>query len=509
MDSEATPTHRSEHMLIALSLACMFAIFAFAGAMGARASHVVALVIAVGIAACAGWLFWRHPVVSRDRGVRSRSLYVLSGLATLAALFQLVRLCVFILNPAAVGAAIGPSRGLGLPLSHSCVSAYFVAAQSATVSPNVYDWTLYSLPYTSPDAVRVPRPIGTFNIDVYEYPPPFLLLPRALRVVSPDFLHFRMLWFALNGSVLLVGLLAVARVLGPLVGGRALLLSPLVLASDLTIGTLQVGNLQAIVFSLAMLAMALFARRRYAAGGALLAFATVSKLFPGLLLIYLLVQRKWRALAWTAGLTAILIGISLLDTGRVPYSAFLHHLPKLLGGESFPAFRNPGAFAKNYSVPGMAFKLRLFGVPGDSFAAMRIVGWIYTLFALALTVIVARRPLERMQQPVVWLAILIVASMRSPFLPGYAVIPALWLLTLLAAVVAPTVRTLGFTVLAWLILNIAVPLSGWDPRLSAVILLLPQTVMVVLLVLALRNRAEPEGQTAFDIGRREFAAGSV
>jgi hypothetical protein len=269
------------------------------------------------------------------------------------------------------------------------------------------------------------------------------------------------------------------------------------LASDLTIGTLQVGNLQAIVFALAMLAMVFLAQRRYAVGGALLAFVTVSKLFPGLLLVYLLVQRKWRALAWTAGLTVVLVAISLLDTGRAPYSALFNHLPGLLGGEAFPALRNPGAIAINYSVPGMAFKLRLFGIPGASFAAMKIVGWIYTLIVLSVTVIVARRTLNRVEQPLAWLAILILASLRSPFLPGYAIIPALWLLTLLAAVVGPTVRTLYFALLAWLILNISVPVSGPDPRLSSIILLLPQTVMVILIVLALRNRAESLRQPSY------------
>ena len=112
------------------------------------------------------------------------------------------------------------------------------------------------------------------------------------------------------------------------------------MASDLMIGTLQVGNLQAIVFSLAMIAMVLLAQRRYAAGAALLAFVTVSKLFPGLLLVYLLVRREWRALAWTSGMIAALVVISLLDTGWPPYNAFLDHLPRLLGGEAFPAFRN-------------------------------------------------------------------------------------------------------------------------------------------------------------------------
>ena len=505
MDTDVPQEQRSERALIALSVACAFGIFAFAGTMGLTGSRLAAVVVAVGIAACVAWLFWRLPILPPDEGAVSRTLKVISGLATSAALFQLARLCVFIINPAAVGFAIGPSRGLGLPITHSCVSAYFVAAQLAPTVPNVYEYELYSFPSESPDARRKPRRIGSFNIDTYEYPPPFLLLPRALRILVPDFLRFRMIWFALNGAVLLIGLLAVARVLGPVAGRRALLLSPLVLASELTIGTLQVGNLQAMVFALAMLAMVFFAQRRYAAGGALLAFVTVSKLFPGLLLVYLLVQRKWRALAWTASLTVVLVAISLLDTGRAPYNAFLNHLPGLLGGEAFSAFRNPGAIAINYSVPGMAFKLRLFGISGASFAAMKIVGWIYTLIVLSVIIIVASRTLNRVEQPLAWLAILILASLRSPFLPQYAVIPALWLLTLLAAVVGPTVRTLCFALLAWLILNISVPVSGPDPRLSSIILLLPQTAMVILIVLALRNRPESSGSQAPGERRCEVA----
>jgi hypothetical protein len=482
-----TFTARLLRTLIALSLASAFGIFAFSASMGFTGSKLVAVIVAVGIAAFATWFFWRRPIVPLDEVAKSRALNVISGLATLAGLFQLVRLCVFIVNPAELGCAIGPSRGLGLPVSHSCLSAYYVAARSVATVPNVYAWELYSFPDEGPNAPRKPRPIGSFNIDAYEYPPPFLLLPRALTILTPEFLRLRMVWFALNGAVLVIGLLVVARMLGPVAGIRALLFSPLVLASDITIATLQVGNLQAIVSSLAMIAMVLLAQRRYVAGGALLAYATVSKLFPGLLLVYLLVQRKWRALAWTVGLCMALIAISLIDTGWAPYKAFLDHLPRLLGGEAFPAFRRPWAVAQNFSVPGMALKLRLFGVTGASFGAMKIVGWIYTLILLAATVLVARRKLTREQEPLAWLMILILASLRSPFLPLYAVIPVLWLLTLLAATVRPTLKTLFGVLLAWVLLNTVVPTSV-DPRLVAAIILLPQMVIVILIVLGLRGR---------------------
>ncbi len=486
---------------IALSLACAFGIFAFAAAMSLGWSTVIAAIVSVGVAAFVAWFCWRHPIVPLDdEASSSRALKVISGLATVAALIQLARLCVFIVNPAAVGYAIGPSRGPGLTISHSCLSAYYVAARSVTTVPNVYAYELYAFPAESPTELRKPRPIGSFNIDAYEYPPPFLLLPRTLAILVPEFLRFRMIWFALNGAVMVIGLVVVARMLGPVAGTRALLLAPLVLASDLTVGTLQIGNLQAIVFSIAMIAMVLLAQRHYAAGGALLAFATVSKLFPGLLLLYLLVRREWRALAWTSGLMAVLVVISLLDTGWTPYQAFLDHLPRLLSGESFPAFRNPGAVAKNYSVPGMAFKLQLFGVTGASFGAMKIVGWIYTLVVLALTIIVARRTLKREGEPLAWLTILILASLRSPFLPAYAVIPVLWLLTLLAATVAPTVKILCGALLAWMVLNISLPQQGPDPRLMSLIILLPQAVIVILIVIALRSRPSSLGHTSGALG---------
>jgi alpha-1,2-mannosyltransferase len=494
-----TVTARSLRALIALSLSCAFGIFAFAAAMGFTGSKLVAVIVAVGIAAFVAWFFWRRPIVPLDEGANSRALNVISGLATLAALFQLVRLCVFIVNPAEVGCAISPSRGLGLTVNHSCLSAYYVAARAVATVPNVYAWELYSLPDEGPTVPRKPRPIGSFNIDAYEYPPPFLLLPRALAILTPEFLRFRMVWFALNGAVLVIGLLVVARMLGPVTGTRALLFSPLVLASDITIATLQVGNLQAIVSSLAMIAMVVLAQRRYAAGGALLAYATVSKLFPGLLLVYLVVQRKWRALAWTVGLCIALIAISLVDTGWAPFKAFLDHLPRLLGGEAFPAFRRPWAVAQNFSIPGMALKLRLFGVTGASFGAMKIVGWIYTLILLTATVFVAKRTRTREQEPLAWLTILILASLRSPFLPLYAVIPVLWLLTLLAATVTPTLKTLVGVLLAWVMLNVMAPTSV-DPRLVAAIILLPQMVIVILIVLALRGRPDLSGHAPATVG---------
>jgi alpha-1,2-mannosyltransferase len=280
MDTNLLRKNLTERAVIALSPACAFGIFAFAGTVGLTGSRVAAVLVAMGFAAFVAWLFWRRPILPYDPEAVSRPLKVISGLAMVAALVQLVRLCVFIINPAQVGYAIGPIRG-GLPVEHSCVSAYFVAARAVPTVPEVYSFDLYSLPFERPDAIRKPKRIESFNVDAYEYPPPFLLLPRALAIPAPDFLHFRMVWFGFNGAVLLIGLLAIVRVISPVAGTRALLLSPLVFASDIPITTLQIGNLEAMVFALAMLGMVCLANGHYRSGGLLLAYATLSKLFPG------------------------------------------------------------------------------------------------------------------------------------------------------------------------------------------------------------------------------------
>jgi hypothetical protein len=339
--------------------------------------------------------------------------------------------------------------------------------------------------------------MGAFGIDVYEYPPPFLLVPRVCRLLTTDFMRMRTFWFGLNAGVVLLAMLVVARLLGPAAGTRALLLLPLVWVGHPMMNTLQKGNIQLLVIALAMLAMVLFERRRFVAGGALLAYAIVAKLYPGMLGVYLLARRQWRAAAWTAAMGLVMVGLTLVDIGLPPFAAFVNHLPGLLSGEAFPAFRNPGAKAINLSIPGLVFKAQLFGAPGMDFGAAKIVGWIFTVLILWATVRVALRPPSGAEKPLVWMAILILATLRSPFLPvTYGALPPLWLLTLLAATYAPTRKMLSLVLLACVAMNVYWPLDwAMDPRVRAGLNGLPQTATIVLAILALRRRLAPEPST--------------
>jgi alpha-1,2-mannosyltransferase len=319
----------------------------------------------------------------------ARALVVLFGLATLVMVVVLARLTVFMADDARPGFSAFPSSAW--EVRHSCVSAYFVAAGAARDDRSVYSDELYTAPNDDGKGVRKPLMLGRFGIDVYEYPPPFLLLPLVLRHLLPGFLAFRLLWFVLNGVGVAFAMVWVARALPPPAARRALLLAPLVWIAPPTLSALQKGNVQLLIIALAMLAMLLFERRRFAAGGALLAFATASKLFPGLLLVYLIARRQFRAVAWTAAMGALLLGLSLAVVGARQYAGFADHLPGLMGGEAFPAFRNPSAMAINFSIPGLVFKLKLLGLGALSFGASKIVGWLYTLVLLVVVVRVSRR----------------------------------------------------------------------------------------------------------------------
>ena len=313
------------------------------------------------------------------------------------------------------------------------MSSYWVACDRIGSARDIYAEEIYSLPQVDPSAPRVGRPLGPLIVDQYKYPPSFLVLPRLIAAATGDFWGFRRVWFALNLAVVAAGVILVAARFDRALATHALWLTPFALLASSIIITLVMGNVQLAIVAMSMIAMLMFDRRRHAAGGILLAYAVVSKLYPGLLLLYLLLRRDWRAVAWTGAFAMAFVVVSIADFGVGPYIAFATHMPKLLSGEAFPAFRNPVAIAVNESIPGLVFKLQLFGVPYMGFAASKAVGWIYTIVAIALTTRLALRPVAAGREPLAWITILILATMRSPFLPTYAPFPSMWLATLLAA----------------------------------------------------------------------------
>lgn len=444
-------------------------------------------VVAAIAAPLAAWLaLRRHRALLIGVPAIFQALFVAGALVVSV---LLVRLTVFIMVPAAAGWSVEPDSPF--MRRHSCVSAYFVAGSVVTTVPDVYATSLYSLPQP-PGAPRRARTIGPFNVDIYEYPPTFLVLPRLLRLVTPDFFDFRRLWFAGNLLVVAIGLVAVARRIDATLGTSTLWLTPFALAPIGIALTFQIGNVQLAFIALPLLGMLALERGRLATGSLLLGFAAVSKLFPALLIAYLLLRRSWQAAAWTIGACALLGVVTLADMGWTPFAAFLDHLPKLLSGEAFagPLLGNPDAAAINQSVPGVVFKLRFFGGPHWSFGAARIVGWAYTAVVLWAVWHFSRTPIEAGRAPLIWLAILILASMRSPFLPQYGLFPSVWLATLAVGVwwAIPASRTLCLAL--WAVLAINFAQGSASPAVNSV-LTFGQTLAAFTLVVAVARLPLP------------------
>jgi hypothetical protein len=138
--------------LIAVSVGVAAGICAFAVAAGLSGSLPLAFLVGTVGAGIAGWATWRRPIVVLDQTAASRGLRIVSGLATVVALVQLARLTVFMVAPAHVAYSTVPSSTW--EVRHSCLTAYFVAAEAVGQGQDIYDAALYTAPDDDKAGVR-------------------------------------------------------------------------------------------------------------------------------------------------------------------------------------------------------------------------------------------------------------------------------------------------------------------------------------------------------------------
>ena len=370
----------------------------------------------------------------------------------LLAVTQSVRLSVFMHDVTRESYSVFPPPGIfGVVhpgfVHHACLTAYTEAAgMSRRRGVNIYDQKNYLERTCEPghSSDCIPRKLGPINVDPFQYPPPFLLLPRVALVFTHDFFAIRAVWFTVQVALLGLAVLSTARWIGGRIGRRATLFAPVLAISIPVLIGLQVGQFQISTFSLSMLAMVLFSRGRQAVGGGLLGFVTLGKVFPGLLALCLLGNRRPTAVAWTVGFAVFFTVVALVVIGTQPFVDFLtYQLPKLATGEAFPWLDEPDSLPINYGIYALVMNFRSLGVSfvthGVSSAAVSVYGIVVAGLAfiagrrLALASTQDREQF-RVRQAQSWLALLTLGSLRSPFLPeAYAMPATFWLLTLIAA----------------------------------------------------------------------------
>jgi hypothetical protein len=409
----------------------------------------------------------------------------LAGVLTLAAVVQIARLSCFMADPSLPWCSTFPPNDFSV--RHMCVAAYVHAADlSRRGVPNVYAEEHYPV-YALTQLDGTPRVqskvlhLATYLRDAFEYPPPFLLLPRAALALTNDFLAIRTGWFMIQAPIFCAFALVLAAWVRGCRGGLAGLLVPGLLSSFPFLFNFQFGQFQLAAVLLAVSGMLAFQVRRETLGGALLAGAIVTKIFPALLLIYLAVQRRGRCIVLTLAFTVAYALAGLLLLGPSPYRAFLeYHLPRVASGEAFSFFlRSDLTLAGNASVYAIPFKLQRLGVPGMSAALAASLTWLYTVLLVWATIVAARRRRHSALEPCVWLGLLTLCSLRSPDAPNvYVAASALWLLTLLAVETRGRASAVALLVVAWVCIGVQPPLS--DPKATISMWMSGQIAMLLI-----------------------------
>ncbi len=417
-----------ERISVALVASGAAALALFVGLRGLGAGPWLAAALALALAGASGFALARRLPADLDGSLHSHRWWCVAWLlVALVALGQTARMSAFMLDPEQKQHSLFPDDPWYV--AHCCLTAYSEAARLATEgTANIFAPELY-----------LDRKMGSFNVDAYHYPPSFLVLPLALRTLAgSDFVHQRMVWFGISALALLVAMAAAAAALEPRARRRAIAAAPAVWISIPVQLGFQMSNVQLLIISISVLSWVAFRRWR-PLGAALLALAIVSKIFPGILGLDLLLRRRWRDALSTAAFGLIFCGAIYAVVGPGPFRAFVdYELPRLSSGEAFARpFSRAFAVAHNMSPFGAALKLEKLGLPGMGMATAKVFSLLYGVALVGLAIWAARRGRLGTVWPAgpvatrelsVWLALLSLGTLASPFAPAnYVLASVVWL----------------------------------------------------------------------------------
>jgi hypothetical protein len=416
---------------------------------------------------------------------KHRKLATLWAVGALLALTLIGRMAVFLGDPSYVSCSIAPEDPF--LLHHSCLTAYIHGAiLSTNPTANVYDMVFVSSVSPAPLPPSAAH-FAPFQLDAYGYPPPFLLVPRALLLLTKDFLSLRMLFSAGSLALALFACAATAKTLGGVAERRIWLLTPLFMANPLVLSILQIGNFHLAAVSLCLLCWVALERQKHGLTGALLAGATLAKVFPGLLGVVLLIQKQRRAVVFTILATAVLCALSVAVLGTNVWRDFLvYHLPKVQSGEAFRFMAESEQNIEFNLAPfGIPFKLGALGLEGWGWGQTRMFSRVYTVLLLGLAVLASRNKGGPQHRLTVWLALVMLGSLQAPYAALYVLVTVTLLLLSLVAEVRSWRGVVAF-VGTWAIFSIFPP--GIDMKVAIAISLVRMGALYTFLVWAVLRR---------------------
>jgi hypothetical protein len=130
----------------------------------------------------------------------------------------------------------------------------------------------------------------------------------------------------------------------------------------------------------------------------------------------------------------VLSVLAFIIVGSNPFQAFIEYeLPKLSSGEAFSRpFTNAFAVARNIAPFGVPLKLGWLGVPGMTLEVGRIVSSIHLLMVIILAIWSGRqKPRSNTEMISVWISLIALGSLVSPFAPANYVLVSVILIVCL------------------------------------------------------------------------------
>ena len=254
----------------------------------------------------------------------------------------------------------------GAPMADFLV--YFDAAKSLRLGGPLYDFA---------------AAVGMPNGPVFKYPPFYaiVLAPFATYPVQSVFTG----WFLLNLALLgLTGYLLAFRLWRPFKPASvapAYLIGIGILNFGPVWESLIRGQMDVVILTAAVMVL-LLARARTAEllAGVLLALVTMLKLYPGLLVVYLLVQRRWRILAGFVAASLALIVLSGLVVGG---TTLWRYVTEILAVQTAAV-----PWPENQSFDGLLSRLVIPAAQTDWYTTIPFPTWTkLTLYTLDLIVL--------------------------------------------------------------------------------------------------------------------------
>jgi alpha-1,2-mannosyltransferase len=234
----------------------------------------------------------------------------------------------------------------------------------------------------------------------YVMPPAIAVVAEPLTGISYDVLGRLLLianLLAALGAIILLDRHFSLRLATPL-GGAAVLvflhqLEPMRAAAEL-------GQTTPLVLLAIVGAFVLDARDRQIGAGVALAFAAAIKLTPGLLIVPLLVARRWRAVIAFAAATAAMLVVGLIGAGAAATGTWIERMAEL-SMQSFPAFNNQslGSFLLRFERPMTEiFSWKLFTLA----PVYRIASFALLASGIAACVWIQRRVRPEVRRDLIW-----------------------------------------------------------------------------------------------------------